>query len=248
MGISLRDMLGNLGGRKTRQRRVTVSQARELLNEEEASRLIDPDLVREKAIERVEQSGIVFIDEIDKIARSESRGIDVSREGVQRDLLPIIEGGSVQTKHGRIRTDHILFIAAGAFHAVKPSDLIPELQGRFPIRVELSSLTREDFVRILSEPKNSLALQYVELLRTENVNIEFTPDGIEAVARYAALVNDRSDDIGARRLHTVMEKLIEQVSFDAPDLGSDTIVIDEKFVSERLDELVQDEDLSRFIL
>jgi ATP-dependent HslUV protease ATP-binding subunit HslU len=227
-----------------------VNAARNFINAEEAARLVDMDHVREVAIERVEQSGIVFIDEIDKVAAgSESRsGADVSREGVQRDLLPIVEGSTVQTKHGSVSTDHILFIAAGAFHMAKPSDLIPELQGRFPIRVELASLTREDFVRILSEPKNSLVLQYVELLRTENVILDFTQDGIEAVARYAAIVNERSDDIGARRLHTVMEKMLEQVSFDAPDLTPAPIVIDEKFVRERLEDLVEDEDLSRFIL
>jgi ATP-dependent HslUV protease ATP-binding subunit HslU len=250
MGVQFKDILGSLMPQKTRRRRMTVAAARAVMNAEEAARLVDMDHVREVAVERVEQSGIVFIDELDKVAAgSEARtGADVSREGVQRDLLPIVEGSTVQTKHGPVATDHILFIAAGAFHVAKPSDLIPELQGRFPIRVELSSLTREDFVRILSEPQNSLALQYVELLRTENVTVEFTPDGIEAVARYAALVNDRSDDIGARRLHTVMEKLLEQVSFDAPDLGPERIVVDEKFVCERLEDLVQDEDLSRFIL
>jgi ATP-dependent HslUV protease ATP-binding subunit HslU len=204
------------------------------------------DHVREIAVERVEQTGIVFIDELDKIAAgAEARsGADVSREGVQRDLLPIVEGSTVQTKHGPVTTDHVLFIAAGAFHVAKPSDLIPELQGRFPIRVELSSLS----VRILSEPQNSLVLQYVELLRTENVELQFTDDGVEAVARYAALVNERSDDIGARRLHTVMEKMLDEVSFDAPDLSPVPIVVDEKFVRERLEDLVQDEDLSRYIL
>ena len=250
MGVQFKDLLGGLMPKKTRRRRMKVSAAREVLAAEEASRLVDMDHVREVAVERVEQTGIVFIDEIDKVAAgADARsGAEVSREGVQRDLLPIVEGSTVQTKHGPVTTDHILFIAAGAFHVAKPSDLIPELQGRFPIRVELSSLSREDFVRILSEPRNSLVLQYVELLRTENVTVDFTRDGIEAIARYAALVNDRSDDIGARRLHTVMEKLLEEVSFDAPDLPDTPIVIDEAFVSERLEGLVQDEDLARFIL
>jgi ATP-dependent HslUV protease ATP-binding subunit HslU len=250
MGVQFKDLLGGLMPKQTRQRRLKVSAARELLAAEEAGRLVDMDHVRQVAVERVEQTGIVFIDEIDKVAAgSEARsGADVSREGVQRDLLPIVEGSTVQTKHGPVATDHILFIAAGAFHVAKPSDLIPEMQGRFPIRVELSSLSREDFVRILSEPKNSLVRQYVELLRTENVELRFTDDGVEAIARCAALVNESSDDIGARRLHTVMEKLLEEVSFDAPDLSKVPIVIDEKFVKERLDDLVKDEDLSRFIL
>jgi len=192
----------------------------------------------------------VFVDELDKVASPEGagRGPDVSREGVQRDLLPIVEGSTVQTKHGPVRTDHILFIAAGAFHVAKPSDLSPELQGRFPIRVELASLTRADFVRILVEPQNSLVLQYTELLKTENVALEFREDGIQAIAKYAALVNERTDNIGARRLHTVMERMLDEVSFDAPDLGATRVVIDEKFVRERLEALVEDEDLSRFIL
>jgi ATP-dependent HslUV protease ATP-binding subunit HslU len=250
MGVQFKDLLGGLMPNKKRQRRMKVAAARQAIAAEEAGRLVDMDHVREVAVERVEQTGIVFIDELDKVAAgSESRsGADVSREGVQRDLLPIVEGSTVQTKHGPVSTDHVLFVAAGAFHVAKPSDLIPELQGRFPIRVEFSSLSREDFVRILSEPRNSLARQYVELLRTENVEIEFTADGLEAVARYAALVNERSDDIGARRLQTVMEKMLEEVSFDAPDLPATTITVDEKFVRERLEDLVQDEDLSRFIL
>jgi ATP-dependent HslUV protease ATP-binding subunit HslU len=250
MGVQFKDLLGGLMPRRTRRRRMKVAAAREAIAAEEAGRLVDMDHVREIAVERVEQTGIVFVDELDKIAGgAEVRsGVDVSREGVQRDLLPIVEGSTVQTKYGPVTTDHILFIAAGAFHVAKPSDLIPELQGRFPIRVELSSLSREDFVRILSEPQNSLVLQYIELLRTENVELRFTDDGIEAVARYAALVNERSDDIGARRLHTVMEKMLDEVSFEAPDLPPTPIVVDEKFVRERLEDLVQDEDLSRFIL
>jgi ATP-dependent HslUV protease ATP-binding subunit HslU len=248
MGISLRDMLGNLGGRKTRQRRVTVSQARELLTDEEASRLIDPDLVREKAIERVEQSGIVFIDEIDKIARSESRGADVSREGVQRDLLPIIEGSTVQTKHGMVRTDHVLFIGAGAFHVSRPSDLIPELQGRFPIRVELEDLGEAEFVRILEEPRNALTRQYQALLATEGVGLEFKPDAIREIARLATEVNRSTENIGARRLHTVLEKLLDEVLFEAPDLPPQDIVFDGARVRDRLADIVRDSDLSRYVL
>jgi ATP-dependent HslUV protease ATP-binding subunit HslU len=213
-------------------------------------RLVDMERVREIAVERVEQAAIVFIDEIDKVAGGtrERTGVDVSREGVQRDLLPIVEGSTVQTKHGPVSTDHILFIAAGAFHVAKPSDLIPELQGRFPIRVELASLSRDDFIRILTEPQNSLVLQYTELLKTEGVELTFTDDGIEAIANFAALVNERTDNIGARRLHTIMERLLDEVSFDAPDLGAIRIVIDEKFVRGRLEDLVEDEDLSRYIL
>jgi ATP-dependent HslUV protease ATP-binding subunit HslU len=250
MGMQFKDLLGGLMPRRTRRRRLKVATARELLVAEEATRLVDMDHVRELAVGRVEQSGIVFIDELDKVAaRSDSRaGPDVSREGVQRDLLPIVEGSTVQTKHGGVRTDHVLFIAAGAFHVAKPSDLIPELQGRFPIRVELDSLTRDDFVRILTEPRNSLTRQYAELLRTENVELEFKEDGIRAIAEFAGRVNERADDIGARRLHTVMEKLLEDVSFDAPDLGTTRLVIDEVFVRERLQDLVEDEDLSRYIL
>jgi ATP-dependent HslUV protease ATP-binding subunit HslU len=250
MGVQFKDLLGGLMPQKTRQRRMKLSAARSMIAAEEAARLVDMDRVREIAIERIEQAGIVFVDEIDKVAAGvEGRsGADVSREGVQRDLLPIVEGSTVQTKHGPVQTDHVLFIAAGAFHVAKPSDLIPELQGRFPIRVELSSLSRDDFVRILKEPQNSLVLQYVELMRTEKVELVFEDDGIDAIADYAALVNERSDDIGARRLHTVMEKMLEEVSFDAPDLGQVPITIDEKFVRERLEDLVQDEDLSRFIL
>jgi ATP-dependent HslUV protease ATP-binding subunit HslU len=250
MGMQFKDLLGGLMPQRTRRRRMKVAAARDALAAEEATRLVDMDYVRERAIERVEQSGIVFIDELDKVASGAAgrQGADVSREGVQRDLLPIVEGSTVQTKHGPVRTDHVLFIAAGAFHVAKPSDLIPELQGRFPIRVELSSLNREDFARILAEPRNSLVRQYTELLATEGVELEFKEDGIRAIAEFAARVNERTDDIGARRLHTVMEKLLDELSFDAPDLGGSHHVVDEAFVRERLEELVRDEDLSRFIL
>jgi ATP-dependent HslUV protease ATP-binding subunit HslU len=251
LGIQMKDMLGGLFPQKTRRRRMKVSAAREAYAAEEAQRLVDMDRVRELAVQRVEQAGIVFLDEIDKVAAGASagrQGPDVSREGVQRDLLPIVEGSTVQTKHGPVRTDHILFVAAGAFHVAKPSDLIPELQGRFPIRVELSNLTRDDFVRILSEPRNSLVRQYTALLATESVEVEFKEDGVRAIAEIAANVNDRTDNIGARRLHTVMEKLLEDVSFDAPDLTGSRLVVDETLVRERLGPLVEDEDLSRFIL
>jgi ATP-dependent HslUV protease ATP-binding subunit HslU len=251
MGVQFKDLLGNLFPKKTRRRRMRIPAAREAFAAEEATRLVDMERVREMAILRVEQTGIVFIDEIDKIAAPSAggkQGPDVSREGVQRDLLPIVEGSTVQTKHGAVRTDHVLFIAAGAFHVAKPSDLIPELQGRFPIRVELSSLTQADFVRILTEPDNSLVRQYVALLATEGVHLEFRDDGVRALAEIAAQVNARTDDIGARRLHTVIERLLDEVSFDAPDLGGKQIVIDDAFVRERLTELARDEDLSRYIL
>jgi ATP-dependent HslUV protease ATP-binding subunit HslU len=250
MGMQFKDLLGGLMPTKTRMRRMRVDTAREMLVAEEATRLVDMDGVRERAITRVEQGGIVFIDELDKIAVGSSArsGPDVSREGVQRDLLPIVEGSTVQTKHGGVRTDHILFIAAGAFHVAKPSDLIPELQGRFPIRVELTSLTQEDFVRILAEPRNSLVRQYSALLATEGVDLEFEDDGVKALAEYAALVNERGDDIGARRLHTVMERLLEDLSFEAPDQAGSRHVVDDAFVRSRMQPLVDDEDLSRFIL
>jgi ATP-dependent HslUV protease ATP-binding subunit HslU len=234
---------------RTRRRRVKVAEARRLLAQEEAQRLVDVDEAVGQAIRRVENSGIIFLDELDKIAgREGGRGPDVSREGVQRDLLPIVEGSTVTTKYGMVRTDHILFIAAGAFHVAKPADLIPELQGRFPIRVELEPLTRQDFVRILSEPQNALIRQYVELLRTEGVTLRFTPDAVEAIAEIAFTVNQRAENIGARRLYTVMERLLEDVSFDAPDMKGTELVIDAEYVQAHLADVVKDEDLSRYIL
>jgi ATP-dependent HslUV protease ATP-binding subunit HslU len=250
MGNQIQQLFGNLFGGAPKKRRLLVPAALEAFSAEEAGKLIDMERVRELAVARVEQSGIVFIDEIDKVAVGAERrgGPDISREGVQRDLLPIVEGSTVQTRHGPVRTDHVLFIAAGAFHSAKPSDLIPELQGRFPIRVELSSLTREDFVRILTEPKNSLVRQYSALLRTEEVELEFSDDGVRAIAEIAALANERAENIGARRLHTVMERLLDEVSFDAPDRAGAKIRIDDAFVRLRLEPLVRDEDLSRYIL
>ena len=249
VGINIKDMLANLMPGKTRRRRVKVGEARRLLAQEEAQKLVDVDEAVSQAIRRVEDSGIIFLDELDKVAgREGSHGPDVSREGVQRDLLPIVEGSTVTTKYGMVRTDHILFIAAGAFHVSKPSDLIPELQGRFPIRVELEPLTREDFIRILSEPRNALIRQYVELLRTEGVTLTFGPDAVEAVADIASTVNQRAENIGARRLYTVMEKLLEEVSFGAPDMRGQTIAIDAHYVRAHLAPVLKDEDLSRYIL
>jgi ATP-dependent HslUV protease ATP-binding subunit HslU len=246
---NLRDMLGNLLPGRTRQRRVRVSEAKRLLAQEEAQKLIDMEEVTAQAIRRVEQAGIVFLDEIDKIAgREKSHGPDVSREGVQRDLLPIVEGSAVSTKYGVVRTDHILFIAAGAFHVAKPADLIPELQGRFPIRVELDPLTRDDFVRILTEPKNALLVQYTELLRTEGVALQFAPDAVEALAEIAMRVNERAENIGARRLYTILERLLEEISFHAPDMPGKSITIDAGHVHARLADVVRDDDLSRYIL
>jgi ATP-dependent HslUV protease ATP-binding subunit HslU len=251
MGLQFKDLLGGLLPGRTRRRRLKVPAALEAFAAEEATRLVDMDQARERAVARVEQSGIVFIDELDKVAASgEARraGPDVSREGVQRDLLPIVEGSTVQTKHGLVRTDHILFIAAGAFHVARPSDLIPELQGRFPIRVELSSLSQRDFVRILKEPRNSLVRQYTALLATEGVEVAFREDGVEALAEIAARVNERTEDIGARRLHTVLERMLEEVSFEAPERAGSKLEVDREFVVSRLGELVRDEDLSRYIL
>ena len=249
IGINLKDMLSNLMPGRTRRRRVKIAEARRLLAQEEAQKLVDVDEAVGQAIRRVEDSGIVFLDELDKIAGRESgRGPDVSREGVQRDLLPIVEGSTVTTKYGMVRTDHILFIAAGAFHVAKPADLIPELQGRFPIRVELEPLTRHDFIRILSEPQNALTRQYVELLRTEGVALRFTDDAVEAIADIASTVNQRAENIGARRLYTVMERLLEDVSFDAPGMSGQELVVDAEYVNAHLADVVKDEDLSRYIL
>jgi ATP-dependent HslUV protease ATP-binding subunit HslU len=249
MEFHLKDMFSNLLPKKTKKRFCTVREALEMLTQEEAVKLLDMDAVHKEAIRRVEQSGIVFIDEIDKIAsRDGLAGPDVSRQGVQRDLLPIVEGSTVNTKYGMVRTDHILFIASGAFHMSKPSDLIPEFQGRFPIRVELDALTRDDFVRILTEPANALLKQYVALMQTEGVTLRFTDDAIGAIADVAARVNERTENIGARRLHTVMERLLDQISFDAPEMTGAEIVIDAQQVSAKLDAVVQDDDLSRYIL
>ncbi len=249
MGQQLRQMFSSLAGSKTHTRKLTVRAARVQLIEEEAGKLVNEDDVREAAIDACEQHGIVFIDEIDKVAkRSDSHGADVSREGVQRDLLPLVEGSTVSTKYGSVKTDHILFIASGAFHVAKPSDLIPELQGRFPIRVELSALGKDDFVRILTEPKASLTLQYVELLKTEGVELRFQPDAIERLAEIAAIVNERQENIGARRLHTILERLLDTLSFEAPDRGGAQVAIDRAYVDAHLGELVKDPDLSRYIL
>ena len=248
MGQQLRSMFSQLSGGKTQSKKLTVKAARVLLIEEEAGKLVNEDEIREAAIDACEQHGIVFIDEIDKVAkRSEGMGADVSREGVQRDLLPLVEGSTVSTKYGPVKTDHILFIASGAFHLAKPSDLIPEMQGRFPIRVELSALTKQDFVRILTEPKAALTKQYVELLSTEGVRLRFNDDAIERLAEISATVNERQENIGARRLHTVLERLLDSLSFEAPDKGGE-VVIDRAYVDARLGDLVQDPDMSRYIL
>ncbi|MBU4355494.1 MAG: ATP-dependent protease ATPase subunit HslU [Desulfobacterales bacterium] len=249
MDFNFKDMLGNLFPGKTKQRKVKLSEAREYLLQEEAGRLIDMDRVVEEARRKVEQNGIIFLDEIDKIVgRDGTRGPDVSREGVQRDLLPIVEGTTVNSKYGMLRTDHILFIASGAFHLSKPSDLIPEMQGRFPIRVELHSLGPEEFERILTEPENALIKQYRALLNTEGIRLTFTPGAVKEIAGLATTVNDRTENIGARRLHTVMEKLLEEISFTAPDLTAQEITITDAYVRERLAALIDDEDLSRYIL
>ncbi len=249
MDINMKDMLPNIFGQRTKKRKMKVSEAFEYLIQEEESRLIDMDQVTRMAVDRVEQSGIIFLDEIDKIAGRESgHGPDVSREGVQRDILPIVEGTTVNTRYGMVRTDHILFIAAGAFHVSKPSDLIPELQGRFPIRVELKSLTMEDFIKILTEPKSSLVKQYTALLETEGLRLEFTREALDEIAGFAFQVNDATENIGARRLHTIMERVLDEISFDAPDLVDKTVKIDAVYVRKMLTDIVKDQDLSRYIL
>jgi ATP-dependent HslUV protease ATP-binding subunit HslU len=247
--INLKDMLPGLFQGKTKKRRMKVPEALEYLTQEEEQKLIDMDSVAKTAVDRVEQAGIIFIDEIDKIAgREGSHGPDVSREGVQRDILPIVEGTTVNTKYGMVRTDHILFIAAGAFHVSKPSDLIPELQGRFPIRVELEALGREEFVRILTEPQSALIKQYTALMDTEGIELTFTDDAVYQIANFATIVNERTENIGARRLHTVMEKLLDEISFEGPDLVNKRVTIDEAYVTKMLADIVKNEDLSRYIL
>jgi ATP-dependent HslUV protease ATP-binding subunit HslU len=255
IGVNLKDMMGNMFGGRSKTRRLKVPAALEHLVAEEQSKLVDMESVSRTAVQRVEQAGIIFVDEIDKIASRDGGGggggrggPDVSREGVQRDILPIVEGTTVNTKHGMVKTDHILFIAAGAFHVSKPSDLIPELQGRFPIRVELEPLTRDDFVRILTEPRNALVKQYTALLGTEEVTLAFTPDAVDRIADFAARVNDTTENIGARRLHTVMERLLDELSFDAPELPDKSITIDAAYVERMLADIVKNEDLSRYIL
>jgi ATP-dependent HslUV protease ATP-binding subunit HslU len=249
MDINIKDMLPGLFGQRSKKRRMPVSEAMEYLIQEEENRLIDMDQVTRTAVERAEQSGIIFLDEIDKIAgRERGAGPDVSREGVQRDILPIVEGTTVNTRYGMVRTDHILFIAAGAFHVSKPSDLIPELQGRFPIRVELKSLNVDDFVRILKEPKSALVKQYVALLETEGIKLSFTDDALDEIANFAARVNDQTENIGARRLHTIMERLLDEISFEGPDLKKKTARIDGAYVKKQLADIVKDQDLSRYIL
>ena len=246
---NLKEMLGSILPEKSKRRKVRVPDALRILTDEEAGRLIDMEEVVKKAIERTEQNGIIFIDEIDKIvSKGSSHGPDISREGVQRDLLPIVEGSNVATKHGTVKTDHILFIAAGAFSKAKPSDLIPELQGRFPIRAELNALGKDEFFRILMEPKNALTKQYIALIETEGVKIEFTKDSIEEIASICEKVNEKTENIGARRLHTILEKLLEEISFEAPDRKKEKLKIDAKYVKEKLDGIVKDEDLSRYIL
>src|SRR5579864_4801098 len=249
MGTDIREMLSGMFGQQKKKRKMTVSEAFDYLIQEEESKLIDMDQVTRSAVERAEQMGIIFIDEVDKIAGRESgHGPDVSREGVQRDILPIIEGTTVNTRYGMIRTDHILFIAAGAFHVSKPSDLIPELQGRLPIRVELQSLKEEDFIRILTEPKNALIKQYVALLETEGVKLHITEDAVAAIARFATSVNEQTENIGARRLHTILEKVLDELSFEAPDLKKKSVKVDSAYVTKQLADIVKNQDLSRYIL
>jgi len=245
----MKDMLPNIFGQRTKKRKMKVSEAFEYLIQEEEQRLVDMDQVQRIAVERVENSGIIFLDEIDKIAgREGGHGPDVSREGVQRDILPIVEGTTVNTRYGMVRTDHILFIAAGAFHVSKPSDLIPELQGRFPIRVELQSLTVEDFIKILTEPKSSLTKQYIALLETEGVKLEFTDEALQEVANFAFRVNEGTENIGARRLHTIMERVLDNISFDAPEMQGKNVTVDGDYVRNALTDIVKDQDLSRYIL
>ncbi len=249
MDINVKDMLSGIFGQQKKRRKMTVSEAFDYLIQEEENKLLDMDQVTRLAVERAEQMGIIFIDEIDKIAgRETGHGPDVSREGVQRDILPIVEGTTVNTRYGMIRTDHILFIAAGAFHISKPSDLIPELQGRLPIRVELTALTESDFVRILTEPKNALIKQYVALLDTEGLKLNFTDDAIETLARYAVMVNEQTENIGARRLHTILEKVLDEISFEAPDLKKKNVKVDGAYVTKQLADIVKNQDLSRYIL
>lgn len=248
LGMNFQEMFGNIFPKKKKKKKVTVLQARKILTQTEAQKLIDMDEVINESIKRTEQSGIIFIDEIDKITGKDTYGPDISRGGVQRDILPIVEGSTVMTKYGPVKTDHILFIAAGAFHTSKPSDLIPELQGRFPIRVELESLNRDDFKLILIQPRNSLIKQYIELLKTEGVLLEFTENALEEIADIAYTVNSQTENIGARRLHTIMEKLLEDILFEVPDLGQNKIIIDNKYVKEKLGSIVSDEDLSHYIL
>jgi ATP-dependent HslUV protease ATP-binding subunit HslU len=249
MDVNIKDMLPNIFGQRTKKRKMKVNEAFEYLIQEEEQRLIDMDQVTRIAIDRVEDSGIIFLDEIDKIAgREGGHGPDVSREGVQRDILPIVEGTTVNSRYGMVRTDHILFIAAGAFHVSKPSDLIPELQGRFPIRVELQSLTMEDFIRILTEPKSSLVKQYTALLDTEGVKLEFTKEALDEIARFAFRVNEGTENIGARRLHTIMERVLDEISFSAPERKGEQITVDAEYVSKALTDIVKDQDLSRYIL
>jgi ATP-dependent HslUV protease ATP-binding subunit HslU len=250
MGVNVKDMLPGLFGGRSKRKKMRIGDAREIIVQEESDKLIDQQNVAREAIERVEQSGIVFLDEIDKIAgrQQAAHGPDISREGVQRDLLPIVEGTTVNTKYGMVKTDHILFIAAGAFHVAKPSDLIPELQGRFPIRVELESLTEDDFVRILHEPKNALTMQYSALLSTEGVELTFADDAVREIARFAQTVNDKTENIGARRLHTILERLLDELSFEASDMQGQTVTIDAAYVQRVLADTVKDEDLSRYVL
>ncbi|MNM77265.1 ATP-dependent protease ATPase subunit ClpY [compost metagenome] len=249
LGMNMQEMFGSLMPKRTKKRKLTVKEARKVLTQEEANKLIDHDDVVQESISRAEQSGIIFIDEIDKVAsRGQGSGPDVSREGVQRDILPIVEGSTIMTKYGPVKTDYVLFIAAGAFHVSKPSDLIPELQGRFPIRVELSSLTLDDFVSILTEPQNALTKQYIDLLRTEDIEIEFSNEAIREIANIAAAVNANTENIGARRLHTILEKLLEDLSFEAPELTLDKMVITPQYVIEKLGDIAKDRDLSQYIL